>query len=122
MFVLQFGLFQTIFFGVGGWERIAKKPFHRSWMAPPMYLESEYHLDPPSLRARLVDGENQSFAKDGPYIPIDRQVYTFHSQRGEKVVINEVYQLSPLSPMIVKECGSWDRQAGLKLTSASILQ
>ena len=87
-----------------------------------MHLESDYHLDPCSVRARLVDDENQSYAKDAPYIPIDRQVYTFHSQRGEKVVINEVYQLSPLSPMIVKECGSWDRQAGLKLTSASILQ
>ena len=91
-------------------------------MAPPMHLESDYHLDPCSVRARLVDDENQSYAKDAPYIPIDRQVYTFHSQRGEKVVINEVYQLSPSSPIIVKECGSWDRQAGLKLTSASILQ
>ena len=83
MFVLQFGLFQTTFFWSWGLGKDCKKTFSQkldgspnvSWIWVPSW--------PPFCTSRLVDGENQSFAKDGPYIPIDRQVYTFHSQSGE---------------------------------------
>ena len=71
---------------------------------------------------RLVDDESQSFATSAPYITIDSQVYTFHKIEGDRLVINEVYQISPSSPMIINKCGTWGYQEGLGLTSATILQ
>ena len=72
--------------------------------------------------ARLVDDESQSFTTSAPYITIDSQVYTFHKIEGDRLVINEVYQISPSSPMIINKCGTWGYQEGLSLTSATILQ
>ena len=56
-----------------------------------------------------------------PYIPIDNQVYTFHSI-GEQISIDEVYHVSPSSPLTVNNCGSWRNLEGLRLTSFTILQ
>ena len=56
-----------------------------------------------------------------PYIPIDNQVYTFHSI-GEQISIDEVYHVSPSSPLTVNNCGSWRNLEGLRLTSLTILQ
>ena len=75
-----------------------------------------------SVIARLVDDESQSFATSAPYITIDSQVYTFHKIEGDRLVINEVYQISPSSPMIINKCGTWGYQEGLSLTSATTLQ
>ena len=77
-----------------------------------------------------MEDEKQSFALNkgssnvstnaALYIPIDSQVYTFHSL-GEQVLIDEVYHVSPSSPVIVENCGSWRNLEGLRLTPLSIL-
>ena len=80
----------------------------------------------------MVADENQSFARNNttaqnetteadPYIPIDSQVFTFHSL-GEQVLIDEVYHVSPSLPVTVNKCGSWRKLEGLRLTSLTILQ
>ena len=82
------------------------------------------------IATRLVEDETQSFGRNNtsaqdltadPYIPIDSQVFTFHSL-GDQVFIDEVYHVSPSLPITVNNCGSWKNLEGLKLTSLTILQ
>ena len=69
----------------------------------------------------LVKEDEGSISRTSTYLPIDSQVYGYYREE-DRVVMEEVYQISPGSAHVRRKFGSWSPASGLSLTSTHVFE
>ena len=69
----------------------------------------------------LILDQDRTIADHNIYFPIDSQVLPFYTL-GQEVIIEDIYKISPSSPSLVSQYGTWRDGAGINLPKTPLFE